>query len=133
MILLDTHIWVWWVHGNPKLPEEYRAHLTAEVAGGLAASAISCWEVAKLAEKGRLTLPAPVREWLEQALGPSGIRLLPLTPAIAAESSQLSGGFHRDPSDQIVVATVRVHDVPLMTVDAAIKAYPHVRLAPAGS
>ena len=130
MILLDTHIWVWWVHANPKLPERMRAHIAAEVAGGLAVSAISCWEVAKLAEKGRLTLPNPVRDWLEQALGPSGIQLLPLTPAIAAESTRLPGGFHRDPSDQIIVATARVHDLPLVTVDADIRAYPHVRIAP---
>jgi PIN domain nuclease of toxin-antitoxin system len=133
VILLDTHIWVWWVHENPRLPERHQAYIAAEAANGLAVSAISCWEVAKLVQKGRLTLPLPVRDWLEQALGPSGIQLLPITPAIAAESASLPGDFHRDPSDQIIVATARVHDIPLVTVDGDIRAYPHVRVEPLGS
>ncbi len=131
MIVLDTHVWVWWVHGSDRLTARYREYLSAETTGGLAVSAISCWEVAKLVQKGRLTLPVPIREWFEQALGPSGVQLLPLTPAIAAESAALPGDFHRDPADQLIVATARVHDVPLVTADEAIRAYPHVRLGPA--
>jgi hypothetical protein len=58
----------------------------------------------------RLVLPCPPGEWIEGALGYPGIRLLYLTPRIAVESTQLPGIFHRDPADQIVVATARIRN-----------------------
>ena len=130
MIVLDTHIWVWWVHGDAQLPRNHYAYLQAHEAQGLGVSMISCWEVAKLVEYNRLKLPSPVADWLDQALAYPGIRLLDLTPRIVVESTQLPGTFHRDPADQMIVATARVHHCPLMTVDAKILAYPHVNLVP---
>jgi PIN domain nuclease of toxin-antitoxin system len=129
MILLDTHVWVWWVHGDASLPAPHRALLDAAEETGIAVSAISCWEVAKLVERGRLALPCPVFDWLRQALGYPGVRLVELTPRICVESTQLPGAFHRDPADQIIVATARVLDVPLVTVDGKILEYPYVKLA----
>ena len=73
MIVLDTHIWVWWVHGDPALPASIREQLDSSEPTGIAVSAISCWEVAKLAERGRLILPCPVVEWLQQALSYPGV------------------------------------------------------------
>ena len=65
--------------------------------------------------------------WLDdQALAYPGVRLLDLTPRIAVEFKQLPAGFHHDPADQIIVATTRVYDRPLLTADAKILAYPHV-------
>ena len=89
-------------------------------------SVISCWEIAKLVEYGRLELPCPLEEWFEQALSYPGIHLLPLTPEIAIESTRLPGEFHRDPADQIIVATARVYNCPLVTSDERILNYPHV-------
>ena len=89
-------------------------------------SAISCWEVAKLVEYKRLNLPCSLTEWFEQALRYPGISLLELTPEIAIQSTQLPGKFHRDPVDQIVVATSMVFDCPLVTSDAKILNYPHI-------
>jgi PIN domain nuclease of toxin-antitoxin system len=40
----------------------------------------------------------------------------------------LPGEFHKDPADQIIVATARVHDAPLLTADERILKYPHVQL-----
>ena len=68
MIILDTHIWVWWVHGDAALSAFTRTMLDSAEQTGLGVSAISCWEVAKLAERGRLTLPCPVFDWIQQAL-----------------------------------------------------------------
>lgn len=130
MIILDTHIWVWWVHDAPQLPEDYRRVIEQHEVTGLGISAISCWEVAKLVEKGRLALPCPVDEWLDQALAYPGVQVLPLTPVIAVASTQLPQPFHRDPADQIIVATARVHHCPLVTLDTLIRAYPHVQLLP---
>ena len=127
MILLDTHIWVWYSNESDRLTERQRQVLTERSAEGLGVSAISCWEVAKLLEPGRLDLDRPVGEWLAQALAPPEIRLIELTPRVAVASTQLPGSFHRDPADQIIVAMARVYDVEVLTVDRRILAYEHVR------
>jgi PIN domain nuclease of toxin-antitoxin system len=93
-----------------------------------AVSAISCWEVAKLVERKRLTLSISVGDWIHQALVPSGINLLPLEPEISVLSTQLPGAFHNDPADQIIVATGLFFDIPLATIDSKILAYPRVKL-----
>lgn len=110
-----------------------RSTLEAAEKTGLAVSVISCWEVAKLVELGRLSLPCPVSDWLQQALSYPGVRLFELSPRVCEESTQLPGTFHRDPADQIIVATARVLDVALATVDARILAYPHVKVASTGA
>jgi PIN domain nuclease of toxin-antitoxin system len=130
VIVLDTHIWVFWVHGDPQLPADYQAYIQTHEATGLGVSAISCWEVAKLVELGRLALPCPVSQWLQQALAYPGVQLLALSPEIAVESTQLPGVFHRDPADQIIAATARIANCPLVTMDQRIRAYPHVQVAP---
>lgn len=127
MIILDTHIWVWWVHGNPKLTALHEKLIAENEETGLGISAISCWEVAKLVEKGRLMLPCPIADWLQNALAYPGIALLELTPEIAVESTTLPRSFHKDPADQIIVATARIHDCPLVTADQEILDYPHVQ------
>lgn len=129
MSVLDTHSWVWWVDGDPRLPPDYEAYIRAEAPTGIGVSAISCWEVAKLVERGRLRLSQSVGQWIALALRPP-IQLLPLTPEVSVESTQLPGTFHRDPADQIIVATARLHDCPVVTLDGLIRAYPHVKLAP---
>jgi PIN domain nuclease of toxin-antitoxin system len=130
MILLDKHIWVWWVILASQLPPNYRAYIQAHESQGLGVSAISCWEVAKLVERGRLVLPYPVGQWMQQALAYPGVQLLALSPEIAVESTQLPGSFHRDPADQIIVATARIYNCPLVTMDQNIRTYPHVQVAP---
>ncbi|UQA57834.1 type II toxin-antitoxin system VapC family toxin [Polyangium aurulentum] len=132
MIVLDTHVWVWWVQGDGRLGTSW-AELIREGEGrGLGVSAISCWEVAKLVERGRLTLPCDIDAWLTAALGYPGVQLVPLSPQIAVESTRLPGEFHQDPADQIIVATSRILGCSLLTADAKIRAYPHVMLADAG-
>jgi PIN domain nuclease of toxin-antitoxin system len=126
VIVLDTHIWVWWVHGDEHLNKQQTNWLQENEEHGLGVSIISCWEVAKLVEYERLTLPCPVAEWLDQALGYPGISLLELTPRIVVDSTQLPKGLHKDPADQLIVATARILDCPLLTGDAKILNYPHV-------
>lgn len=123
MILLDTHIWVWWVHGDSRLRTASLDLLKEHEASGLGVSVISCWEIAKLVEYKRLDLPTSVEEWIEQALLYPGVVLLELTPRIAVEATQLPGSFHRDPADQLIVATARVHGSRLATADRKILAY----------
>jgi PIN domain nuclease of toxin-antitoxin system len=126
MIVLDTHVWVWWVHGGEQLTQAQREIITANETDLIGVSAISCWEITKLVEYGRLELPCSLEEWFEQALSYPGIQVLALTPEIAIESTRLPGEFHRDPADQIIVATARVYGCPLVTSDEKILNYPHV-------
>jgi PIN domain nuclease of toxin-antitoxin system len=126
VILLDTHIWVWWVHDDGRLSKRQREALVENESLGLGVSAISCWEVAKLVERGRLALPCEVEEWMAQALSYPGIQLLDLTPRIAVESTRLPDSFHRDPADQLLVATARTFGCSIVTADEKILRYPHV-------
>ena len=127
MIMLDTHVWVWWTHATGQLSDEQTRTIQTNETDVSGISAISVWEVAKLVEYDRLELPCPTDEWFAKALTYPGVRLLELTPEIAIESTQLPGEFHRDPADQIIVATARVHDCPLVTSDESILKYPHVQ------
>jgi len=126
MIVLDTHIWVWWVHGDERLTRTQAEAIEANETDVVGVSAISCWEIAKLVEYGRLELPCSLEEWFEDALSYPGIHLLELTPEIVIESTQLPGEFHRDPADQMIVATARVYGCPLVTSDGRLLEYPHV-------
>ncbi|MBW4512451.1 MAG: type II toxin-antitoxin system VapC family toxin [Scytonematopsis contorta HA4267-MV1] len=125
MIVLDTHIWVWWVDGSERLTKKHRSHIEEYQSQGLGVSIVSCWEVAKLVEKNRLVFSCPVNEWLEAALAYPGVQLLNLTLPIVIDSTQLSG-FHTDPFDQIIVATARINGCPLLTGDGKILDYPGV-------
>ena len=127
MIVLDTHIWIWWTIDPDQLSENQRQAITISENDEIGVSAISCWEVAKLCEYGRLELPVALSEWFETALGYPGISVVNLTPEIAIESTRLPGGFHRDPADQIIVATARVLNCPLVTSDSKIARYPYAQ------
>ena len=127
MIILDTHIWVWWVHGDQRLTSAQAQIIESNETEAIGVSAISVWEVAKLVEYNRLELPCPLHEWFKEALSYPGIRLIDLTPDIAIESTQLPGAFHRDPADQIIVATARLYDCPLVTSDSKILNYRYIK------
>lgn len=127
MIVIDTHIWLWWVHGDERLPKPLDDLIRNEETNGLGVSAISCWGIALLEAHGRLKLSLPCQDWLSAALQTRGIVLLPLTPLISVEATRLPSPFHRDPADQIIVATARVLDCPLVTLDGKIRSYPHVK------
>ncbi|AFY89238.1 type II toxin-antitoxin system VapC family toxin [Chroococcidiopsis thermalis] len=126
MIVLDTHIWVWWVDGNQRLTKANEQWIQQYQPQGLGVSIISCWEVAKLVENNKLVLSCSVSEWLNDALAYPGVQLLDLTLPIVVESTQLVG-FHRDPADQIIVATARIYNCPLLTVDEKILNSPNVQ------
>ncbi len=126
MIVLDTHIWIWWVNDSPRLTDRHKQWIKDYQAQGLGISVISCWEVAKLVEKNRLVLSSPVEKWLQTALAYPGMQLLNLTVPIVVQSTQLIG-FHNDPADQIIVATAKVYDYLLLTADSKILNYADVR------
>jgi len=127
MIVLDTHIWVWWVHGNESLTSRQAEIIQANETDIIGVSAISIWEVAKLVQYNRLELPCSLSDWFDEALCYPAVRLIELTPAIAIESISLPGDFHRDPVDQIIVATARLSHSTLITSDSRILNYQYVK------
>ena len=117
-VLLDTHVWIWLSLGDlSSLSARARKAMTPETPKWIAA--ISCWELAKLVEKGRIGFTIPVLTWMRRSLNENNIRIADLTPEIAVESTELQG-FHRDPADQMIVATSRVLGLPLVTADQRI-------------
>ena len=65
-------------------------------------------------------------EWLELAVHAPGVVMLPVDRDVLVESTRLPGDFHKDPADQIIVATARHRGLRLLTNDAKIRRYPHV-------
>lgn len=128
MIILDTHIWVWWTDENSKLLSRDLDLLRARESEGLGVSSFSIWEIAKLYEKNRVEFSVPLEDWFDKALSRPNIVLLAASPRVVVDSIRLPGIFHNDPADQIIVATARIYDSPLATYDSKILEYPHVKL-----
>lgn len=125
MILLDTHIWLWTLNDPARLSASQNEAMKAD--DDLVVSAVSCWEVALLVSKNRITLDKPLSEWIRDATSRFGIRAVDLTPAVAVASTRLPGTFHADPADRFLVATARLRDCALVTSDRKILDYAHVR------
>lgn len=119
--LLDTHAWIWWVAGDRRLQRRVR-----DMLDGLPPdsrpylSAISLWEVAMLVERGRVLFSVSLLEWLAAAAHPRTVRLVPISPEIAAHTAALPPSFPRDPADRLIVASCRVLGLPLLTRDGRI-------------
>ena len=136
MILLDTHVVIWWANGDHlRLSENALAAIDAaiESAGqpggspGLLVSAISCWEVAMLVNRGRLALSLDVERWLALLASHPAVRLLALDPTVAVAATRLPEPFHADPADRFLVAQARELGIPLLSADSKIRSYGHVR------
>ena len=127
--LLDTHAWIWWLHGDTRLGRQALKKLD-QLPGDSrpAISDISLWEVATLVSLGRLELESTLDAWLAVAAHPNTVAVLPITAGIAAEVARLPRTFQRDPADRLIVSTSRVHGLRVLTRDAAIAKSGLVRL-----
>lgn len=127
MILLDTHIW-WWALSEPEnLSATALATIKETKADARLIASISIWEFAMMVARKKIELKTSPESWLSRAIHGTGIQVIELSPEIAVESCRLPGEFHRDPADQIIVATARVHNLSLVTKDQKILGYPHVK------
>ena len=124
--LLDTNVWLFGYLEPEVLPEAIQTILDKrEVQLGV--SAISVWEAAKKHQIGKLDLKQELNVWLKGALA-AHIHLLPLTPEIIADAMALPDFPVRDPADELIVATARVHKLTLLTTDTKLKNYRHARI-----
>lgn len=130
MIVLDTHVLLWWASGQThQLSAPARQALDAETAAGkILVSAISAWEIAMLVARNRLALAMEVSDWLSTVARIPWVELVPVDRVLGVDSVQLPGKFHRDPADRLIVATARARGCPLVTADQKIRDYPHVRI-----
>lgn len=126
--VLDTHAWLWWVTKDRRLSRRAKTAIDRAAArGDVYLSTFSIWELAKKFEKGQLALDRPLNEWLDAALAVDGLQVVDLTRPIIVDSCALPQPFHGDPADQLIVATTRGMSAVLVTKDARLRDYPHVR------
>ena len=124
--LLDTNVWLRGITESMTLPETVRRILDERDAEfGL--SAISLWEIGKKHQIGKLELKKELGVWLNEAVA-AHIHVLPLTPEIVTEAMHLPEFPNRDPADELIVATARVHKLTLLTADTKLKNYRHARI-----
>jgi PIN domain nuclease of toxin-antitoxin system len=119
MLNLDTHIIIHTVEGALTLAE--RKKLAGQRWG---ASAIVLWEIAKLAQLGRIAVDLHTPELLELL---QNMLIWPLDLEVCRATAALD--FHSDPADEIIAATSIVHQVPLLTRDRVMRKSKHVPLA----
>lgn len=129
MIVLDTHVLIWWVNGDKKLSSAARKAIKSSLSKGedILISSISAWEIAMLVKRGRLTLTMEVSEWLAVTTAIDGLRYVPIDNEIAVHSVTLPDEFHPDPADRMIVALARHNNAPLVTADKKIRQYKHVK------
>ena len=123
-ILLDTHVWIWASLDDRKSLSP-RATRAINESKRKWISAISLWELAKLVERKRIGFSIPVLTWMRRSINEQDISIADLSPEIAVESTRLRG-FHRDPADQLIVATSRILGMRLLTSDQRIRDFPDV-------
>lgn len=115
-LLLDTHIWLWYLLGDPKLSNQLKTAI-ADLNTELWLSPISIWETLILAEKGRISLQPDPIAWTNLALKNLETREARMNHAIAILSRQISLP-HQDPADRFIAASAIYYGLTLATVDA---------------
>lgn len=113
--LLDTHIWWWYLTGSDRLSPGLQRQIETS-ASDCWLSPISVWELALLAERGRIRIPGAFRKWVEGAIANFPVNEAPLTQEVALVSSEIQLSY-RDPADHFLAATALVYELVLMTVD----------------
>jgi PIN domain nuclease of toxin-antitoxin system len=121
-MLLDTHIYLWWLFNDPKLPGGIRSFVK-DRNNAIYVSAASVWEIATKFRLGRLPEAAEVARNVSEWITRAGFESMPVT----AEHAQLAGDWnlsHRDPFDRMLAAQAKLEKMPLATVDSLLKDFP---------
>ena len=126
MILLDTHVVAWAANDSKQLSRGAASAIRrARRSGGLAVSGITVWELALLVSSGKLQVYGSVETSLRLLL--EGVTILPITPEIAALTTQFPDDYPRDPSDRLIGATARADGMTLVTRNERIRRSPLIR------
>lgn len=123
MILLDTHVLIWWMEGVGRLSDAAAAAVSGSAP---VVSPISFWELAVLVDQGRVALDRDVSRWCRDLLASGTVGTATLTPSAAIAAAQLPG-FHGDPADRLIYATARELGISLVSKDEKIREYARSR------
>lgn len=122
MILLDTHIWLWWLLGDGSLSASEREVLDEKAAAQqLSISWVTIWETEMLERKQRIQLLPNLETWIREATQPEIITLLPVDIEVVLAQRSLPEDFHTDPADRLITATSLLSGYPLATHDGRIQ------------
>ena len=127
-LLLDTHIFLWYLSDDPSLPTAVRETIR-DPSHRVYLSAASIWEAVIKYELGKLPLPEPRADYLPRERAAHGIDPLPIEEAALVRLAELPP-LHKDPFDRMLIAQALQHSLALVTMDSAIRAY-SVPLLPA--
>jgi len=120
MILLDTHVLIWMASEPKRLSRKARGAIReARAEAGIAIATITLWELAWLAQNGRVQVAGSVESFVREMV--SRVMLRPLTPEIAALAVRLPSGFPTDPADRIIASTAIIDAATLVTADERIR------------
>jgi PIN domain nuclease of toxin-antitoxin system len=116
LILLDTHIWLWWLLGDGSLSSGEREALDRYAQQGkLSISWITIWETEMLERKGRVLLEPDFTTWIRQASSPGIAAILAVDLDVILAQRSLPDSFHSDPADRLIAATSLLSGYPLFT------------------
>lgn len=122
MILLDTHIWLWWLLGDGNLSSKERKLLDSKASTKkLSISWVSIWETEILERKQRITLQPNFQSWIREATHHEFMIVLPVDIEVVLAQRSLPKNFHADPADRLITATSLLSDFPLATHDGRIQ------------
>src|SRR5207302_8460833 len=120
MILLDTHVLVWMASEPKQLSRRAREAIReARQTTGVAVATITLWELAWLAENGRIQVSASVESFVRETV--ARVILKPMTPEIAALAVRLPAAFPNDPADRRITSTAMLEGSPLVRAAARIR------------
>ncbi len=122
-LLLDTHVFLWYITANPRLPGTFLAAIR-DPANEVDLSAASIWEAVIKHGLGKLPVPAPPADYLPEQREVHGIAALPIDEGAMTHLAGLPA-LHRDPFDRLLIAQALQHGLTIATVDAE---YPVLRL-----
>lgn len=121
-LLLDTHVFLWYITADPKLSATFRAAIQ-DPANEVYLSVISVWEAVIKHALGKLPLPGSPADYLPQQRAAHGIASLPVDEGAMTHLAGVPP-LHRDPFDRLLIAQALQHGLTVATVDPDVSAYP---------